>query len=242
MIKSRSNWDWRTTHSNEIWIGGGIPLVPPISIAHESLASFRIPTQRPAPLILRQGFYCPWRSSPWAHFRAYPSNLACPLLPIARREANPFSSYCHACCLWLLTARSLHRSRNLLSWYPGKYWHVVARGASSKLFQTERSVELTKVLAARECEFLWEGGARSTCYPAPGRFCAGRGFRIDIAQPHVKLLNTTELRRESSSSCHAWINRDGVWKSLTLYLLCERLFMFKQLIILYITLRWALRL
>jgi len=112
-------------------------LVPPISIAHESLASFRIPTQRPAPLILRQGFYCPWWSSPWAHFRAYPSNLACPLLPIARREANPFSSYCHAkaCCLWLLTVRSLHRSRNLLSWYPGKYWQVVARGASSKLFQ-----------------------------------------------------------------------------------------------------------
>jgi len=43
----------------------------------------------------------------------------------------------------------------------------------------------TKVYFA-ESEFLQKGGARSTCYPAPGRLRARRGFRIDIAWPHAK--------------------------------------------------------
>lgn len=70
---------------------------------------------------------------------AYPSNSVCPLPPIACREANPFTSSCRTGCLWLLTTRSLRRSRNPLSWYPGKYWHVVARGASPGLFQSRET-------------------------------------------------------------------------------------------------------
>lgn len=41
-----------------------------------------------------------------------------------------------------------YKSGNPLSWYPGKYWHVVARTAGSKLFQSRKLVEFSMVDSA----------------------------------------------------------------------------------------------